>query len=138
MVWHMPANQYQLGRAAQLLGVSPDTVRRWVDAGRLRSERDTAGRRTIAAADLARFATEIAESGEHPLARPRTSNRNTFPGLVTRVVRGDVMAQVEIQAGAFRVVSLLSTEAVDDLGLEPGAEAVACVKATNVTVEVPS
>ncbi|HEX6445100.1 MAG TPA: TOBE domain-containing protein [Streptosporangiales bacterium] len=134
----MRATHYQLGRAAQLLGVSADTLRRWVDAGRLRSERDAAGRRTIAAVDLAAFATEIGDSGEHPLARPRTSNRNTFPGLVTRVVRGDVMAQVEIQAGAFRVVSLLSTEAVDELGLEPGAEAVACVKATNVTVEVPS
>lgn len=126
-----------MGRAAQLLGVSTDTLRRWVDAGRVPSSRDAGGRRVIDGADLAAFAVAIGESGEHPLARPRTSARNTFPGLVTRVVRGDVMAQVEVQAGAHRVVSLLSTEAVDDLGLAPGAEAVACVKATNVTVEVP-
>ncbi|MQA02323.1 MAG: MerR family DNA-binding transcriptional regulator [Streptosporangiales bacterium] len=129
---------YQIGRAAQLLGVSADTLRRWIDAGRLASSRDAAGRRVIAGADLAAFAVTISESGEHPLARPRTSARNTFPGLVTRVLRGDVMAQVEVQAGAHRVVSLLSTEAVDELGLEPGVEAIACVKATNVTVEVPS
>lgn len=130
--------EYQIGRAAQLLGVSADTLRRWIDAGRLPSSRDTAGRRVVAGADLAAFAVTVGESGEHPLGRPRTSARNTFPGLVTKVHRGDVMAQVEIQAGAHRVVSLLSTEAVDELGLVPGAEAIACVKATNVTVEVPA
>lgn len=126
-----------MGRAAQLLGVSADTFRRWVDAGRLPSSRDAAGRRVVTGADLAAFAVEIGESGEHPMARPRTSARNTFPGLVTRVVRGEVMAQVEMQSGPHRVVSLLSTEAVDELGLAPGVEAVGCVKATNVTVEVP-
>lgn len=126
-----------MGRAAQLLGVSTDTFRRWVDANRLPSNRDATGRRVVAGADLAAFAVEIGESGEHPLARPRTSARNTFPGLVTRVVRGDVMAQVEMQSGPHRVVSLLSTEAVDELGLAPGVEAIGCVKATNVTVEVP-
>lgn len=129
--------EYQVGRAAQLLGVSSDTFRRWIDAGRLPCGRDAKGRRVVDSADLAAFAAEIGESGEHPLARPRTSARNTFPGLVTRVVRGDVMAQVEVQSGPHRVVSLLSAEAVDDLGLAPGAEVVACVKATNVTVEVP-
>lgn len=127
-----------MGRAAQLLGVSTDTVRRWVDSGRLPSSRDSAGRRVVTGADLAAFAVAIGESGEHPLARPRTSARNTFPGLVTRVLRGEVMAQVEMQSGPHRVVSLLSTEAVDELGLAPGVEAVGCVKATNVTMEVPA
>lgn len=128
---------YQTGRAASLLGVSTDTLRRWVDAGRLPSSRDESGRRAVAGEDLAAFARHLAESGEHPTALPRTSNRNAFPGLVTRVVRGDVTCQVELQAGAHRVVALLTSEAVDELGLAPGVEAVACVKATNVTVETP-
>ena len=120
--------------AAQLLGVSPDTVRRWADAGRLPTRHDEAGHRVVTGEDLAAFAVSAAATwpGE---TEPHRSPRNAFPGIVTRVVRGDVVTQVEIQAGAHRVVSVLTTEAVDELGLEPGAEATAVVKATNVHVE---
>ncbi|RYV51315.1 TOBE domain-containing protein [Pengzhenrongella frigida] len=125
-------------QAAALLGVSDDTVRRWVDVGRLESTADAAGRQAIDGAVLARFAEELA--AESPLRSPRInrqSARNHFTGLVTKVVRDTVMAQVEIQAGPFRVVSLMSREAADDLGLEPGVLAVASVKSTNVVVEIP-
>ena len=132
--------QFRMGEAANLLGVSPDTVRRWADAGRLTTERTTGGHRTVAGTELARLAQELASesrsSGEGTRGTA-LSARNRFTGLVTRVVRDGVMAQVEIQAGAHRVVSLLSAEAVDDLGLAPGVLAVAAVKATNVAVERP-
>ena len=124
-----------MGRAAQLLGVSADTVRRWAEAGRLPTTRDAAGRRIVPGRALAEFAVALAQRPESEPDVPRTSARNSFPGIVTRVVRGDVAAQVEIQAGRHRVVSLLTREAVDELGLEVGQEAVASVKATNVTVE---
>lgn len=133
-----------MGEAAQLLGVSTDTVRRWADAGRLTTDRTTGGHRTVAGVELARLAQELAEagSGADPTgggagSGASLSARNRFSGLVTRVVRDGVMAQVEIQAGPHRVVSLLSAEAVDELGLEPGVLAVAAVKATNVVVERP-
>ena len=132
--------QFRMGEAANLLGISPDTVRRWADAGRLTTERTTGGHRTVAGTELARLAQELAsESGSSGEGTRGTalSARNRFTGLVTRVVRDGVMAQVEIQAGAHRVVSLLSAEAVDDLGLAPGVLAVAAVKATNVVVERP-
>ncbi len=129
---------FRIREAAELLGVSDDTVRRWADAGRVRTTTD-AGRRVIAGADLARFAEELAASAERP--KPRTvigeSARNRFTGLVTNVVRDTVMAQVEIQAGPHRIVSLMSREAADELELEPGVIAIASVKATNVVVEVP-
>ena len=127
------AGPYRLSEAADVLGVSDDTLRRWVDAGRLPSTRDADGRRVVAGEDLARFA--VADAGT-PAGPQSTSARNSFAGIVTRVVRGDVMSQVELQAGPHRVVSLLSTEAVDALGLVPGAPATASVKATNVVVEV--
>ena len=127
-----------MGEAANLLGVSPDTVRRWADAGRLATERTTGGHRTVAGTDLARLAQDLAaEAASKQADGPALSARNRFTGLVTRVVRDGVMAQVEIQAGPHRVVSLLSAEAVDDLSLEPGVLAVAVVKATNVVVERP-
>ena len=129
-----------MGEAANLLGVSPDTVRRWTDAGRLTTERTAGGHRTVAGTELARLAQELASesasSGESTRGTA-LSARNRFTGLVTRVTRDGVMAQVEIQAGTHRVVSLLSAEAVDDLGLTPGVLAVAAVKATNVVVERP-
>ena len=98
------------------------------------------GRLAIEGADLARFATELAATAERPAIRPMASEsaRNRLVGLVTRVVRDTVMAQVELQAGPFRIVSLMSREAADELGLEPGTLAVASVKATNVVVEVPA
>ncbi len=127
--------------AAELLGVSDDTVRRWADAGRLPTTTTGGGRRTVDGAALARFAEELARHPEPDGVERRPivgeSARNRFQGLVTRVVRDTVMAQVEMQAGPFRVVSLMSREAADELGLEPGTLAVAAVKATNVVVEVP-
>ncbi|MGV8964710.1 MAG: TOBE domain-containing protein [Cellulomonas sp.] len=129
---------FRILQAAELLGVSDDTVRRWVEVGRLASTSDGSGRQAIDGTVLARFAEELA--AESPLKTPRISRqsaRNQFTGLVTKVVRDTVMAQVEIQAGPFRVVSLMSREAADDLGLEPGVLAVASVKSTNVVVEIP-
>jgi molybdopterin-binding protein len=121
-----------------LLGVSDDTLRRWIDDGRLTTQADAQGRRTVDGADLARLATEMAVDSTRPTDRPivKESARNRFTGLVTRVVRDAVMAQVEIQSGPHRIVSLMSRESADQLGLEPGVRAVAAVKATNVVVEV--
>jgi molybdopterin-binding protein len=128
---------YRMAQAAELLGVSPDTVRRWADSGRLTVSRDEAGRRLVAGTELARMAAELrAEIPVGPTGGH--SARNRLTGIVTHVVRDTVMAQVELQAGPFRVVSLMSREAADELGLAPGMLAVASVKATNVTVELPS
>ncbi len=128
--------RYRVSEAAALLGVSDDTVRRWVDAGRLGSTRTPSGRHEIDGVDLARLAQEVAdEQATAGADRARHSARNRLRGIVTRVVRDGVMAQVELQAGPFRVVSLISREAADELGLEPGVVAVASVKATNVAVE---
>ena len=124
---------FRIGQAAQLLGVSTDTVRRWADQGRLATVRTEGGQREIEGPELARFAVELADE---PADDGRNvSARNRFAGLVTRVVRDTVMAQVEIQAGPHRVVSLISAEAVDALGLEPGVPAVASIKSTNVVIE---
>ena len=130
---------YRVREAAQLLGVSDDTVRRWADTGRVASTTDGSGRQGIEGEVLARFAQELAAGVDRPEPRPVVSEsaRNRFVGLVTRVVRDTVMAQVEIQSGPHRIVSLMSREAADELGLEPGVLAVAAVKSTNVVVEVP-
>lgn len=129
-------SSFQIGEAARLLGVSPDTVRRWVDGGQLRAARSAAGRRTLDGADLARFAASMADQ-EAPAPVVSESARNRFTGIVTRVVTDRVMAQVDIQAGPHRLVSLMSREAADQLGLAPGSRAIAAVKATNVIVELP-
>ena len=128
---------FRIREAAELLGVSDDTVRRWAEAGRIPTSTDGT-RRVIDGAELARFAEELAAGTERPTPRPvvGASARNRFVGLVTKVVRDTVMAQVEIQAGPHRVVSLMSREAADDLQLEPGVIAVASVKATSVVVEI--
>ncbi|MDR1998751.1 MAG: TOBE domain-containing protein [Frankiaceae bacterium] len=128
----------RLAEAARLLGVSDDTVRRWADSGSLASGIDERGRRVVAGPDLAAFAVAQAERAERPEPGPtgRASARNRMVGIVTRVLRDTVMAQVEMQCGPYRIVSLMSREAADDLGLEPGAVAVASIKATNVVVEV--
>ena len=130
---------FRIKDAARLLGVSDDTLRRWADGGRISTITDESGRLAIDGVMLARFAQEIGDSsGSVERATVvAESVRNRFTGLVTRVVRDTVMAQVEIQAGPHRFVSLLSREAADDLGLEPGVLAVAAVKATNVSVEIP-
>jgi molybdopterin-binding protein len=129
---------YKLRDAALFLGVSDDTVRRWVDAGRLAVSRDGSGRQAVDGVELARLAEELAAATPRPDPRPVVleSARNRFTGLVTRVVRDTVMAQVEIQAGPHRLVSLMSREAADELALEPGVTAVAAVKSTNVVVEI--
>jgi molybdopterin-binding protein len=124
---------YRIGEAADLLGVSVDTVRRWVDAGRLAAARDEHGHRSIGGADLAGFARSLAEDPD-PGAR-RSSARNRLRGIVTAITRDAVMAQVDIQAGPFRVVSLMSREAVDEMGLEVGSTATAVIKSTTVVVE---
>jgi molybdopterin-binding protein len=130
---------YRIKEAADLLGVSDDTVRRWADAGRFETVTDASGRLAVDGAALARFAQELAESADQGEGRVMVAHsaRNRFSGLVSRVVRDTVMAQVEIQAGPHRFVSLLSREAADELGLEAGMLAVATVKATNVSVEIP-
>jgi molybdopterin-binding protein len=130
---------YRIREAAELLGVSDDTLRRWVDAGRLSVESDGAGRQVIDGAELARLAIEVAAASERPTPRPVLveSARNRFVGLVTRVVADTVMAQVDVQSGPHRLVSLMSREAADDLGLEPGVLAIASVKSTHVVIEKP-
>src|SRR6516225_8127501 len=126
---------FRIKEAASLLGVSTDTLRRWADKGRIETITNASGRLAVDGAALARLAQHLAESADQG---GRTvvahSARNRFTGLVSRVVRDTVMAQVEIQAGPHRFVSLLSREAADELGLEPGMLAVATVKATNVSV----
>jgi molybdopterin-binding protein len=131
---------FRIREAADLLGVSDDTVRRWADGGRVATITDHAGRKSIDGAVLARLAIELAASSERPEPPGVVleSARNRFVGLVTRVIRDTVMAQVEIQAGPHRIVSLMSREAADELELEPGVLAVAVVKSTNVVVEVPA
>lgn len=125
---------FRIGEAAALLGVSADTVRRWIDAGRLAATRDDHGHRVVDAADLARFARSLADAPDEGTG---SSARNRFRGIVTGVVRDGVMAQVEVQAGPFRVVSLMSREAADELELAIGSLVVAVVKSTNVVVELP-
>lgn len=129
--------QYRIGQVAGLLGVSVDTVRRWVDSGRLPAERTSGGRRLIEGNDLAKFVTENAASDE-PGAYRAQSARNHLTGIVTKVTRDGVAAQVEMQAGPFRLVSLLTREAADELDLQPGMLAVASVKSTNVVIELPA
>ncbi len=133
------AQSYRVSEAAALLGVSDDTVRRWIQAGRVKAPTTKRGVE-IAGAELARLAEELAGQAPQPHvgAIGGASARNRMMGVVIRVVKDTVMAQVEIQAGPFRIVSLMSREAVDELELEPGSKAVATIKATNVVVEVPA
>lgn len=129
--------QYRIRDAALLLGVSDDTVRRWVDSGVLLATKDDGGRLTVAGETLAEFARERAVAPAMDPLGIGSSARNRFTGLVTKVVADTVMAQVELQCGPFTVVSLMSSEAVRELGLVPGSLAVAVVKATTVIVETP-
>lgn len=127
---------YRVREAADLLGVSHDTVRRWVELGKLPATADEHGRKLLDGAALAAFARQQAIAAADPSTVGRSA-RNRFVGLVTRVVVDGVMAQVDIQAGPHAVVSLMSAEAARELKLEPGSLAVAIVKATNVIVETP-
>ncbi|WP_030675437.1 TOBE domain-containing protein [Streptomyces sp. NRRL B-1347] len=128
---------FTIGQAARLLGVSPETVRRWADGDQLLLERDGSGNRRIDGVSLAAFAKERAR-GLHPAPdEPLTSVRNSFAGIVTAVRTDDVIAQVEIQSGPHRVVSVVSREAVEELGIEIGVTVTARVKATEVYVDRP-
>jgi molybdopterin-binding protein len=124
---------FRIGEAAELLGVSGDTVRRWIDSGRLTATRDEHGHRAIAGADLAAYAHGMGADADG--RSDQSSARNRLRGIVTNIVKDTVMAQVDIQAGPFRVVSLMSREAVDQLDLEVGSLAVAVIKSTTVVVE---
>lgn len=128
---------FRMGQAAELLGVSTDTVRRWAEAGRVATTRTAGGQRVVEGEALAELALTLAVDQE-PGAIVSASARNRFTGIVTRVVKDTVMAQVELQAGPHRIVALLSREAADELALAPGVLAVAAVKATNVVVELPA
>ena len=127
---------YRIGQAAELLGVSVDTVRRWADAGELPSTRTPGGQRMVDGAALA----TLAAAHHRPSSRPGggQSARNRLAGIVTKVTKDEVMAQVELQAGRHRMVSLMTREAADELELAVGVMAVAVVKATNVVVERPT
>lgn len=128
--------KYRTTQAAELLGVSADTIRRWADGGRITSSLGEDGKRYFAGADLARAA--VTENRSSSPTSPRAqSTRNRFVGIVTRVVKDKVVAQVEIQAGPHRVVSVITREAADELGLAPGVVVDAVIKATSVSVEIP-
>ena len=129
--------QMRIRDAAAFLAVSDDTVRRWIDAGSLTATADSSGRKVIDGYELARFARSQATTTPNPLG-VASSARNRFVGLVTDIELDRVMAQVELQCGPFRVVSLMSSEAVRELGLELGSVAVAVIKSTTVIVEKPA
>ena len=130
---------FRIKEAADLLGISNDTLYRWIEAGRITAADDDHGLLAVDGMELATLAQELAEPADHSEDKMVVAHsmRNRFSGLITRVVRDTVMAQVEIQAGPHRFVSLLSREATDELSLEPGMLVVAAVKSTNVSVELP-
>ncbi len=129
--------QIRIGDAARYLAVSDDTVRRWIDGGVLGSTKDASGRAVVDALELAGLARRNAVLPGDPSDIGRSA-RNRFVGIVTDVVTDTVMAQVELQCGPHRVVSLMSSEAVRDLGLEKGSIGIAVIKATTVIIETPA
>lgn len=128
--------QIRVRDAARFLGVSDDTVRRWIDSGVVSAEKDGGGRTVVDALSVARLARENAVLPADPSEIGRSA-RNRLVGVVTEITMDTVMAQVELQCGRHRIVSLMSSEAVRELGLEPGSIAIAVMKATNVIVETP-
>jgi len=131
-----PVSSYRIPEAAEVLGVSDDTVRRWIEAGRLDTA-DEGGRTMVPGRALAELAVSLADDPDSVPRAGSVSARNRLPGIVTRVVKDTVMAQVELICGPYRLVSLMSSEAAEELGLEPGVRAIASVKSTNVVVERP-
>ncbi|MGY2702031.1 TOBE domain-containing protein [Nocardioides sp. HB32] len=130
-------NTFRVAEAAELLGVSDDTMRRWIDAGRVPSARHD-GRTVVRGTDLAALAESLADQPDREATRAASvSARNRLAGIVTKVTKDTVMAQVEMICGPYRMVSLMSSEAAQELGLEPGVRAIASVKSTNVVVERP-
>jgi molybdopterin-binding protein len=137
MASEQPGGRIRAGQAAEMLGVTVETLRRWEAEGRLRLERSAGGQRLVPIAEVTRLLAERRREGaERPIVAG--SARNRFPGIVTRIDRDGVAAVVEIVAGPHRVVSLMTAEALDELGLAVGDEAIGVVKATNVIVEIPS
>jgi len=128
-------NRLRIGQAADLLRTSPDTVRRLVDSGQIKTTRSAGGQRRIDRAALARYMA--AQPRPDTPAAVSESARNRFSGIVTRVIRDRVAAQVELQAGPYRILSLITRESADELGLKPGVMAVASVKSTSVVIELP-
>jgi molybdopterin-binding protein len=127
----------RVGQAAEMLGVSVETLRRWEAEGRLRMDRSDGGQRLVDVDEVTRLLAERRrESENRPIVAQ--SARNRFPGIVTRIERDRVAAVVEVQAGPHRLVSLHTAEAIDDLELEVGMEVICVVKATNVIVERPA
>ena len=124
----------RIGQVANLLAVSTDTIRTWIDDGKIPSGRTNGGHRIIKGSDLARFLTD---SDSDPSINTHLSARNRFLGLVTNVKKDNVMAQVEIRAGGQRIVSLISSEAAEAMELKPVVVAAAVIKSTNVVVELP-
>lgn len=129
---------YRVAEAAEVLGVSDDTMRRWIDAGRLPAHPGHDGRTEVEGAHLAELARTLADIENDEVSRAAAvSARNRMRGIVTAVTKDTVMAQVEMVCGPYRIVSLMSSEAARELGLEPGVLAIASVKSTNVVVELP-
>lgn len=127
----------RVGQAAEMLGVAVETLRRWEAEGKLAMERTDGGQRLVALDEVSRLLAERRMAmADRPIVAQ--SARNRFPGIVTRIQRDGVAAVVEVQAGPHRLVSLMTAEAIDDLGLEVGQEAICVVKSTNVIVEIPS
>jgi len=134
---HARAASLRVGQAAEMLQVSVETLRRWETEGRLRMERSSGGQRIVPIGEVTRLlADRRAQAQDRPIVAG--SARNRFPGIVTRIEQDRVAAVVEVIAGPHRMVSLMTSEAVDEMGLKVGDEAVCVVKATNVIVEVPS
>jgi molybdopterin-binding protein len=132
-----PRDRLRIGDAAEALGISTDTLRRWIQDGRVEADRTSGGQRTVSREEVNRLLAERRRNGgERPIVAQ--SARNRFPGIVTNVKADGIAAVVEVQAGPHRLVSLMTAEAMEELGLVPGSEVVCVVKATNVIVEVPS
>jgi molybdopterin-binding protein len=129
------ATRLRIGQAAELLRVSTDTVRRLVDSGQIKTARSSGGQRQIDGVALARYMAALPRPDAPTVVSE--SARNRFAGIITRVIKDGVAAQVEMQAGPHRIVSLITRESADELGLEPGVMAVASVKSTNVVIELP-
>jgi len=137
MAGQKPRDQLRIGEAAEALGISTDTLRRWIEDGRVAATRTQGGQRAVAQAEVNRLLAQRRRTGgDRPIVAQ--SARNRFPGIVTAVKADGVAAVVEVQAGPHRLVSLLTAEAVEELDLRPGSEVVCVVKATSVMVEVPS
>lgn len=127
-------DNYRIGEAAELIGVRVETLRRWERDGRINSTRTGGGQRLIPSSEVARLLAERRSAKPIAIA----SQRNRFDGVITEIKRDKLAATVELQAGPFRVLSFITREAVDEMGLKPGMKAVAAVKATNVTIELPA